>query len=95
MATHRMIPPANGGSTTVNGRKYTCAAGTTIDVPDFDGSVLEANGWAIAAINGAGATAARPTAGVKVGSEFHDTTLGYNVMWNGKQWVNPTNGNAV
>ena len=95
MATRRVLAPATGDTISFNGRTYTGIGGTVLDVPDFDAGVLEANGWAIAAINGAGATAARPTAGVKVGSEFHDATLGYNVMWNGKQWVNPTNGNAA
>lgn len=97
MATHRMIPPDGGATTKVNGRSYICAAGASIDVPDFDGQVLEGNGWSIAAGLGVGTTAARPanlTAAHK-GQSYHDSTLGKNILWNGKRWVDPTNGATV
>jgi len=44
-----VAPPADGrsNSITVNGRTYTCAIGSTIDVPDFDAEVMGANGWLI------------------------------------------------
>ena len=32
---------------TVNGRTYTCAVGSSIQVPDFDALALSANGWGI------------------------------------------------
>ncbi len=94
MANHNMIPPASEGSTRVNGRLYTCAAGSVISVLDFDADVLEANGWLKVASTGAGATAARPTSPRK-GDSFHDSTLGYNIVWDGKEWRNPTSGAAV
>lgn len=92
---HRMLPP-NGAaaSTTVNGRTYSCAANGYVDVPDFDALVLESNGWTIAANGGVGTTAQRPT-NPKKNDTFHDSTLGYNIKFNGKGWVNPTSGAAV
>ena len=42
-----LIPPQNAAatSTTVNGRAYSCAQGSSITVPDFDGMEMLANGW--------------------------------------------------
>ena len=97
MATIRMISPAVGAQTRVNGRLYTGVAGTSQDVPDFDADQLEANGWTKAAAGGVGATSARPT-GLKQkdkGLMFHDSTLGYNIVWDGAGWRNPTSGAAV
>lgn len=92
--TMRLMPPANGATTTVNGRTYTCAAGSTIDVPDWDALPLEANGWFIVAQHGANATTARPTNPVK-NSTFLDTTLGFVIRFDGKVWRNPISGAAV
>jgi hypothetical protein len=93
------MPPANGQASTtskVNGRTYTCAAGATIDVPDFDGDQLEANGWLKAAAGGVGSTAQRPSYGAAdKGKQFHDSTLGKNIVWDGKNWRDPTNGSAI
>ena len=30
----------------------------------------------------------RPTANQQIGQQFFDTTLGYPIWWNGKNWVN-------
>ena len=94
---HRMMPPANGPFTTVvNGRNYSCAVGATIDVPEFDAAVLGANGWMFAATGGVGSTAARPVLlPSQKGTQYHDSTLGFNITWDGKTWRNPTNGAAV
>ena len=95
MATKRVFPPNDGRlSTTVNGRTYTFPSGSYIDVPDFDADVLVANGWSAAASHGADVTAARPT-NPKKGATFLDTTLGYNVVFDGKYWRNPVTGVAV
>lgn len=94
--TMRVMPPADGlhPTITVNGRSYTCALGSTIDVPDADGVVMLHNGWSAAATGGAGATAARPINPPK-NTYFHDTTLGFNIVWDGRTWRNPTSGAAV
>ena len=91
----RIMPPADGlhPTITVNGRTYTCALGSTIDVPDQDGVVMTHNGW-VAGAPMAAATTARPTSPVK-GQIFHDTTLGINIVYDGKVWRNPTSGAAV
>jgi len=78
-------------------RVYTCAVGSYLDVPDFDAVTLLANGWTHTADVGMGAaiTANRPTTGLKRGSRFHDTTLGYDIVWDGLTWRNPTSGASV
>jgi hypothetical protein len=94
--TMRMMPPADGlhGSIEVNGRKYSCALGSTIDVPDCDGVVMAANGWLAANDGGTGPTASRPAAPAK-GQEFHDTTLGKIIRYDGKAWRDPHTGAAA
>lgn len=91
----RIMPPADGlhPDITVNGRRYTCALGSTIDVPDQDGIIMTHNGW-IASAPMAAATAQRPT-NPKKNDAFHDTTLGFNIVWDGKAWRNPTSGAAA
>ena len=99
MANVRLMPP-NGIATThtVNGRSYTCAPGSTIDVPDFDAFTLMANGWiapaAGATTTAVGATTARPVNPAK-GQNFHDTTLNLTIVFDGKYWRNPATGAAV
>lgn len=96
MTLIRLFPPPDGNHPTiaVNGRTYTCAQGATVDVPDFDANVMMANGWTRAASGGVGATTARP-ANPSNGMQFHDTTLGYTIVWEGKAWRNPATGAAV
>lgn len=93
--TTRVMPPADGLHPTinVNGRTWTCAVGSTIDVPDHDAAIMTSNGWTPVA-SGVGATAARPANPTK-GQQFHDTTLGYVIVWDGKVWRNPATGAAV
>lgn len=38
--------------------------------------------------NGNGTTANRPTNGLKIGSWYFDTTLGYIIHYDGTNWVN-------
>ena len=94
--TMRVMPPADGlhPTITVNGRSYTCALGATIDVPDQDGIMMTHNGWVVSSAGGVGASTARPANPVK-GQSFHDSTLGYNIVYDGKVWRNPTSGAAV
>jgi len=56
--------------------------------------VLTANGWSGAASHGADVTASRPS-NPKKGATFLDTTLGYNVIYDGKYWRNPVTGAIV
>jgi hypothetical protein len=97
-----VFPSANAPTTiTVKGRVYTCAIGATpILVPDFDAFVLLANGW-LSSTNGvnqaAGTTAQRPAAALgvpapAVGFEYYDSTVGANVIWNGRNWINHATG---
>lgn len=85
-------------ATKVNGRTYTCAAGGTIDVPDFDAQVMLADGW-INASGGAvqttvGTTAQRPAKPSK-GQAYHDTTLGLTIVHDTVNWRNPATGAVV
>lgn len=93
MATMMMHPPSSGTtSTTVNGRTYKGTAGTPIPVPDFDAAMLEANGWINTGY--AGTTAQRPTAPA-LGAKFQDTTVGAQIVWDGKTWRHATTGASV
>ena len=103
--TVRMIPPAqtpgNGDSIingpnpiTVNGRTYSCASGSAIDVPFFDAKILLDNDWSCFCW-GSGPTSARPS-GINVvpGFMWLDTTLVAAIMWDGITWRG-YNGAAV
>ncbi|WP_271024967.1 hypothetical protein [Rhizobium sp. RCAM05973] len=94
--TMRLMPPSNGFNNpiTINGRKYTCVADSTVDVPDHDAQVMLANGWIATAGGGAAATASRPV-NPPVGTTFHDTTLGKIIVWDGKKWRDYSSGAAV
>jgi hypothetical protein len=96
----RMLGPVNPAMQTriVNGRTYTAAAGAEIDVPDFDGAVLAANGWV--AVAPSGPSSARPTGSLPPypayeGAEFFDTSLGYLIKFAGGAWRNPATGASV
>ncbi len=90
MPNIRVFPPATGTTShTVNGSTYSCAVGSFLDVPDFDANVLLANGWTAAAAGGVGSTTTRPANPPKQ-TQFHDTTLGYIITWDGKNWRNPS-----
>ena len=93
MMTTRLMPPPSGPFVGyANGRTYTCAQGSTLDVPDWDARVLTSNGWVPAAL--VGVTAGRPTNPSK-NQQFHDTTLGYTIVWDGRVWRNPATGASV
>jgi hypothetical protein len=82
----------------VNGRTYSASAGAALDVPDFDGQILQANGWAHVAPSGP--TSARPAGANGLypatnGAKFFDTTLGYIIEYSAGAWRNPATGAAV
>lgn len=89
MQNIRMLPPVSGEtSITFNGRTYSCAVGSYLDVPEVDARVLAANGWRSLGQNcrGVGATTARPTDYLRAGDTFIDTTLSAVVQWDGAAW---------
>lgn len=90
--TTRLIPPAVGGDTTVYGRRYQCAVGSYLDVPDGDAMQLEANGWTN--VGQVGATTGRPT-NPKKKDRWFDSTLGYTITFDGLVWRNPNTGASV
>jgi len=88
MTNHRLLPPAGASKIAVNGRTYDPSVGAQ-DVPDFDSTHLQANGWSFLATSGA--TATRPNSPVGaypqvVGARHWDTTVGHIVTWDGKNW---------
>lgn len=88
-----LVPPKGAAkSSTVNGRVYSCAANGTITAPDFDAAILSANGWVEVAP--VGTTAQRPATPFP-NQLYHDTTLGYVIVWEGAAWRNPNTGGAV
>lgn len=86
----RFLPP-NGKAATIsaNGRTYSAAANSFVDVPTGDLWLPAANGWV--QVEGAGATAARPS-GPRLGQKYLDTTLAATIVWNGVNWANPATG---
>lgn len=71
------------------------ATNFTVDVPDDDAFVADANGWTMVA-RGVGATSARPTwSRDRAGWTFLDTTLGFIIVWDGLAWRNPLTGAVV
>jgi hypothetical protein len=93
MATHRLLPPANGPKlnqpTISNGRSYVAAPGTAVDVQDFDAEGLVAAGWTFVALSGP--TSQRPTSALGLnnlaqGARFFDTSLNVEIIWDGVTW---------
>jgi hypothetical protein len=91
---HAFISPPAGETVTVNGRKYVGVAGTILTAPDCDRPTLEANGFILIAGGGAGTTAQRPV-NPPVPTEYHDTTVGKNIIWDGKNWRDPDNASVA
>jgi hypothetical protein len=90
--TTRMLPPVSGNTTVkVNGRTYSGVVGTPLDVNDWDAGSLSANGWL--SLGPVGATAARP-ASPPIGTQFNDTTTGFAVVFDGKQWRHHQSGSV-
>jgi hypothetical protein len=106
MPNFRMLAPAivagqpvtSQQTMVVNGRTYSAAPGSVLDVPDMDGAVLAANGWIRVAASGT--TAQRPTstsAPFRAAPEarYWDSTLGKLIFFDGIAWRDPANGSAV
>jgi hypothetical protein len=88
-------------SASFNGRTYSCAAGSTIDVIESDAITLESRGFLRLGV--VGATANRPTyppnansdsriVANPLGYEFIDSTIGKVVRYNGATWVDVVTG---
>ena len=88
---YRMYAPASGNAPgiTVNGRFYTAALGTTLDVPVQDAALMSGNGWTMGDM--VGATSARPSPASQ-GQRYYDTTLAFTVQYDGKVWRRPDTG---
>lgn|SRR4051794_9796145 len=100
MPAIRMLPPPSVAfqSMTANGRSYSAAPGSTVDVIEGDAQVLGANGWVW--ITPSGPTSARPVNkdgpyAAARGSLFYDTTLGALIVHDGATWRSPATGAAV
>jgi hypothetical protein len=105
--SYRMCPAnmASGTkSTTIRGRTYTCAVGSTIDVVEVDAFALEAAGWLN--LGQVGTTTTRPSyppnaasearvVAVPYGTRMVDTTITAAIIFNGAVWVNAVTGATV
>jgi len=97
----RMLPPVNVQKQTmvVDGRSYTAASGSYLDVPDFDAGPLEANGWTRACL--VGPTSSRPSGTLPPypavpGQFYFDTTISKMIICDaGATWRDPASGSAV
>ncbi len=93
----RMLPSQDPRYQTriANGRSYSGAPGQVRSVPDFDGRVLQANGWTFISLSGP--TSARPKGdfGAFRGAEYFDETLGIAIVHDGVTWRDATLGQAV
>jgi len=83
------------------GRTYVGSPGTVLDVPEFDATPLQAQGWfpvcfGLPALEqgGSGPTANRP-ANPLGGKHYFDTTLGKLAVWDGAAWRDPGSGSAI
>lgn len=103
MANIRVFPPPDGlhNSITINGRTYTAAPGSYLDMPDFDAQVACSSGWTAVTAPGTqvGPTASRPTSSPSGrgpadlrGLVFIDTTLGAVICHDGLTWRNVLTG---
>lgn len=102
--TKRVFAPIGGGKNTVGAVVYTAAEGTSLDVPNDVAQSLLATGWSYGVQ--VGTTAQRPTSTIpaqgvdpdavlKKGLKFLDTTLGYEIVYDGKVWRNPATSASV
>jgi len=80
------------------GRRYSCATGSSISVPDFDALILCSAGWVSLGTHFglSGTTANRPTAPLW-GEPYVDTTLNIVAIYAGKTtgWLNAATGASV
>jgi len=97
----RMLPPNNASQQTVtaNGRTYSGAPGSTLDVPDFDAQILAANGWVMVCASGPSSSRPLPIMAsapyvAGPGFQYLDTTLGAVIVYDGAAWRNPLTGEA-
>jgi hypothetical protein len=91
--------PADGlhNTGTASGRAYTASPGNPISVPDFDAQILCANGWMLATSSFSitqGPTSGRP-GNPSAKTRYLDTTLGYEILFDGLVWRNPITGAVV
>src|SRR5579862_3390688 len=105
LRTVRLLAPIATGATpnplltqTVNGRTYSVAANSYLDVPAMDADLLAANGW-LRVGTFSGPTTSRPLLsdpdmrGLTMrGLTYFDATLGYVLTFDGANWRRPDTG---
>jgi hypothetical protein len=96
----RLIPPVSVSEQTrvVNGRTYSAAPGSVVDVLDADAQELQANGWI--AVAASGPTSARPTGTLGLyntlpGATYFDVTINKLIISDGQTLRDPATGGAV
>ena len=90
---YRMLVPEDPRYLTrvANGRTYAGSPGAIVVVPDFDGTVLGANGWSFLTLSGP--TTMRPSGEIGLypalpGTRFFDETLSLPIVFDGVVWRN-------
>ena len=100
----RLLPPVaiSAQQLAVNGRSYAGTPGVAMDVPDFDGNELQANGWIFVALSGPSSARPTPTLSGPIGpsyagpgGKFYDTTLDQMIFCDGVTWRSPVDGTSV
>lgn len=94
MVNYVVLPPAAGGTITIQGRVYTAAAGVPVLMPDGDALIAGASGWTLTRQEAGGATSARPVNPLR-NHQFVDTTVGAKIVFDGLLWRNQATGAAV
>ena len=102
--TNMLLMPGDGAANpftipgTTPARKYSCAAGATVTVPDFDAVIMMSAGWinSLGPHGGAVGTTAQRPVNPPIGTVFNDTTVGAAVVYGGTKtgWVHHATGAA-
>jgi hypothetical protein len=102
MLMKRLLPPLNVAMQTQspNGRRYSAAPGTVLDVFPPDADMLAANGWTHVSLVGSTADRPKGTGGLNLndarpGVHFYDTDIAAMLVFDGANWRNVATGDAA
>lgn len=87
----RLLPPADARYQSIvaySGRKFNVNPGGSVDVQDFDVSILRANGWIL--LGPVGTTAQRPMVMPAGFTCYVDTSLNKPIFHDGTTWRDHT-----